>query len=383
MKINIVLGQQLVFPPIRGGGVENLNWMLAQEFARLGHEVVAYSRAVPELPERETDTQGIRHVRLPGFDLHPNVWLDHFNALRWARRVAPALENADVTSFHTAFSFLLRYRRGLGVCTHTIHRTPKATVRLYRNLDRIYCGADAILRQARAIDPHLHQLRRVYNCVRLAAGATPPPALSRAPDEPLRFLYIGRFSRDKGLESLIHGFELALENHPAMELITVGGQTDKAGADSGFFEEMSRYVRDRNLGNKVEFRPAIHDRPTLDALISDCDVVCVPSLGGETFNMAVLEGMSLGKPVLVSDFGPMPEAIDHLQNGYVARAGDPASLAEACTFFATHRAELPQLGARAFCKARDRFSARIIAQEYLADFEALMQKRSSALGANR
>jgi glycosyltransferase involved in cell wall biosynthesis len=375
MKINLVLGQQLVFPPIRGGGVENLNWMLAREFARLGHEVVAYSRAVPELPDRETDAHGIRHIRLRGYPLHPNLWLDHVNALRWAVRLWPVLESADVTTFHTAFSFLLRYRRGLGVCTHTIHRTPKPIVPLYRNLDRVYGGGDAVVQQALAIDPRIRNLKRVWNCIAIPPDAQPltyPPRAGAG----LRFLYVGRFVRDKGIESLIKGFEIALKDHPRNSLATVGPQTDESGADTAFFREMSDYVASHDLARNVELLPPIYDKAQLAAQVAAADVICVPSLTGETFSMAVLEGMAQGKPILVSDFPPMLEAIDHQVNGYVARAGDPPSMGEAVAFFSTHRDELPRLGAAAFTKARDHFSSTVIAQEYLADFRDLIARKA-------
>jgi glycosyltransferase involved in cell wall biosynthesis len=375
MKINLVLGQQLVFPPIRGGGVENLNWMLAREFARLGHEVVAYSRAVPELPDRETGAHGIRHLRLPGYPLHPNLWLDHLNALRWAVRLWPVLEPADVTTFHTAFSFLLRYRRGLGVCTHTIHRTPKPIVPLYRNLDRVYGGGDAVVQQALAIDPRIRNLKRVWNCIAIPPDAQPPTYPPRT-DGGLRFLYVGRFVRDKGIESLIKGFELALKNHPANTLATVGPQTDESGADTAFFREMSAYIASHDMARNVELLPPIYDKAKLAAQVAAADVICVPSLSGETFSMAVLEGMAQAKPILVSDFGPMLEAIDHQTNGYVARAGDAQSMGEAFAFFSTHRQELPRLGAAAFLKARDHFSAGAIAREYLDDFRELIARKS-------
>ena len=375
MKINLVLGQQLVFPPIRGGGVENLNWMLAREFARHGHEVVAYSRAVPELPARETDAHGIRHIRLPGYALHPNLWLDHFNALRWAVKLWPVLESADVTTFHTAFSFLLRYRRGIGVCTHTIHRTPKPIVPLYRNLDRVYAGGDAVVRQALTIDARIRNLKRVHNCIAIPPEAQPPAYPARRESAGLRFLYVGRFVRDKGLESLIKGFEIALKNHPANTLATVGPQTDESGADTAFFHEMSAYVASRSLARSVELLPPIYDKAKLAGAVAAADVICVPSLTGETFSMAVLEGMAQAKPILVSDFGPMTEAIDHKVNGYVARAGDAASMDAAIEFFSSHQDELPRLGAAAFFKARDRFSATVIAREYLDDFRALLAQK--------
>ncbi len=372
MKINLVLGHQLAFPPLRGGGVENLNWMLAKEYARLGHEVVAYSRAAENLAARETDSHGIRHIRARGYDLLPNLWLDHLNALRWMFQLIPLLEPADVTSFHTPFSFLLRHRRGLGVCTHTIHRTPKRIVPLYRGLDRVYCGSDAVVQQARAIDPRIDNLKRVHNCIAIPADAQPP--LSRPPGASLLFLYVGRFVEDKGLASLVEGFKSSLKDHPQNRLKTVGPQLDGDGADTAFFRRMSEFVNAGKLQDKIEFMPPIFDKAKLNALIAGADVICVPTLTGETFSMAVLEGMALAKPLLVSDFGPMPEAVEHLVTGYVARADDATDIARGMAFFSTNAADLSRLGNAGFEKAKRCFSVEKIAREYLEDFETLRRR---------
>lgn len=48
--------------------------------------------------------------------------------------------------------------------------------------------------------------------------------------------------------------------------------------------------------------------------------------------MAVLEGMSFAKPILVSDYAPMLEAVEHKLSGYVARAGDAKSILDAIKF---------------------------------------------------
>lgn len=369
MKINLVLPHQLPFPPTRGGGVENLNWLLAREFARRGHKVVAYSRSIPDASPEETDAHGIQHVRVAGYDLVPNRWLDHLKALRYAWNLHSILRPADVTSFHTPFSFLLRRDPRLGVCTHTIHRTPKWQVFLYRHFDRVYCGSDAVVAQALKIDPRISNLKRIHNCIALdVEPCTPPPRNGQG----LRFLYVGRFVPDKGLAALVKGFQLSLREFPENRLETVGPQTDKQGADSGFFEEMASYVQANSLTQQVTFQPPVFDRQKLDALIASADVICVPSLSGETFSMAILEAMAAGKPVLVSDFQPMTEAVDHTTTGYITRAGDPQSIAEGLRFFSKRPNEIAAIGRAGFEKARESFSVTKIADEYLHDFDRLI-----------
>jgi len=374
MKINLVLGHQLGFPPTRGGGVENLNWMLARQFARRGHQVVAYSRLVPGSPPTEVDAFGIRHVRVRGHDILANVWLDHLNALRFARRIWGVLEPADVTVFNTPFSFLLRRKAGIGVCTHTIHRTPKWIVRLYRKMDRLYGGSNAVIAQALVIDPALKNLKRVYNCVSVPEQM---PAQRADYSGGLTFLYVGRFVPDKGLEALIKGFASTLPEFPANKLMTIGPQTAEGGADAAFFSTMAAYIAENKLSHAVSLLPPIFDRKKLDEQISAADVVCVPTITGETFSMAILEAMALAKPILTSDFAPMLEAVDHRVNGYVTKKGDDASIAEAIRYFSGLGGRLNALGAAAFDKVKNNFSDAAIAAEYLDDYAALAKARQT------
>jgi glycosyltransferase involved in cell wall biosynthesis len=376
MKINLILPHQLPFPPVRGGGVEHLNWLLARQFARRGHQVVAYSRAVPELPDRETDGDGIRHVRVRGYDRHPNRWIDHMNARRYARNVSAVLEPADLSSFHTPFSFLLRRKAGVGVCAHTIHRTPKWPLPLYRKMDRLYCGSDAVLAQAREIDGRLTTLKRIYNCI--ALGPEAPRGREGEGNEGLKFLYVGRFVADKGIESLVKGFELTRAEFPANRLETVGPISGADGADYRFYRRISQYVKGKGLEGAVSMRGPIFDKTQLNAVIGSADVICVPSLGGETFSMAILEAMAMAKPVLVSDFSPMPEAVDHLVTGYVARAGDAGSIRVGIRFFSENRGRIAEMGQAAFNKAAKCFSVERIAAEYVEDFEALIRGKAGS-----
>ena len=367
----MVLGHQIPFPPVRGGGVNNLVWMLAKQFAR-ENKVTAYSPTSPGLPDHEVDAHGIEHFRRPGLAVHPNVWRDNLQALPYSGRILPLLKPADVTSFHTPFSFLLRHKPGLGVCTHTIHRTPKWILKLHGGLDRIYGGSHAVIEQARAISPRAApKLRAIHNCIDL-----PEQMPSTALVEPLTFLYVGRFARDKGLESLIRGFLAVAPQNPSMRLQTIGPQTGDEGADVSFFEEMKTLVSSDPCGAQVSLQPSIYDREKLFTEIERAAVFCLPSLSGETFSMAALEGMASAKPLLVSDFGPMGEMVEHKRNGYIAKAGDVAAWTTAVEFFVQNQAHLPELGRRSFEKARAEFSSERIAQEYLADFRMLLQQRS-------
>lgn len=369
LRINLIVSHQVPFPPVRGGGVNNLVWMLARQFAARGHHVTGYSPGAPGLAAHEIDQYGVEHFRVSAGSSHPNVWVDNARALPYSLRVWPLLKPADVTSFHTPFSFLLRHKGDLGICTHTMHRTPKRIAHLYGNLDRIYGGSHAVIDEALRIAPRLRpKLKAIHNCIELPNET---PLAGFAP--PLTFLYVGRFVRDKGLESLIRGFLGVAPENRSMRLRTIGPQSGDEGTDVPFLEEMKALVAQDPHGAQVSIEPSIYNREKLFAEINRAAVFCLPSLTGETFSMAALEAMSCAKPLLVSDFGPMREMVDHQWNGYIAKAGNATAWSDGIRYFAQNESGIPEMGLRSFEKAKQSFSVETIADEYLDDFRALLR----------
>ena len=91
MKITIVLGAFFPVPPLMGGAVEKVWFALAQEFARLGHQVTQISRSHPDLPAAE-EIERVLHLRIRGHSQPRSMvwlkWLDLLYSLR-VRRILP------------------------------------------------------------------------------------------------------------------------------------------------------------------------------------------------------------------------------------------------------------------------------------------------------
>ena len=178
--------------------------------------------------------------------------------LPYAMRLWFRLPEADVTSFHAPFSFLLRRKKSLGVCTHTIHRTPKWIVRLYGKMDRIYAGSYATVREAKRVAPHLTGiLKAIHNCVELPGRRTYSNFNGK---RACSLLYVGRFVRDKGLETLIGSVIDACRAGCSVRLTTVGPQCDGDGGNSEFFEKMNKMIAERRMESRFEFVASTTDR---------------------------------------------------------------------------------------------------------------------------
>lgn len=64
-------------------------------------------------------------------------------------------------------------------------------------------------------------------------------------------------------------------------------------------------------------------------LLGGADLCVIPSLWQDAFPLAVLEAMALGKPVIATRVGGIPEMIEHGITGLLVAAGDEAELATA------------------------------------------------------
>ena len=121
-------------------------------------------------------------------------------------------------------------------------------------------------------------------------GGAPPPRV-RAPGEPLRIAFVGRAVERKGLPMLLRAFEALRREVPA-ELTVVGVEQ----------AELAPLLLDdegvRALGRV--------DDAEKRAVLEAADVLCAPSLGGESFGMVLTEAFAAGTPVIASDIAGLP-----------------------------------------------------------------------------
>ena len=99
-----------------------------------------------------------------------------------------------------------------------------------------------------------------------------------------------------------------------------------------------------------------HEMPLLYNAV---DVFLTPSLQDNLPN-TIAEAMSCGTPCVGFEVGGIPEMIDHLENGYVARYRDASDLAEGIRYVLTH-----YLRTAAHNKAAKAYEETHVAQEYI------------------
>ena len=170
---------------------------------------------------------------------------------------------------------------------------------------------------------------------------------------------VGVFSWDwkvKGIMILIQALNKILYNYSKAKLILVG--------DGQYRKTLERYVEKEGLDESVVFT-GMMDNPFI--AISVCDIYCHISLN-EAFGLAPLEAMAIGKPVIASNDGGLPEIISNELNGILVNS-NPDSVARAIISLLEKPNTMQDLSHNAACVARTKFSWSNIAQEYIKLYE--------------
>jgi glycosyltransferase involved in cell wall biosynthesis len=92
-------------------------------------------------------------------------------------------------------------------------------------------------------------------------------------------------------------------------------------------------------------------------LLALSDVVVLPSVAAEGLPIVILEALALGKPVVATRVGGIPEVIQDGETGLLVPAGDPQALADAVSSLLADPARAAVMAARGREAVRARFSA--------------------------
>lgn len=143
---------------------------------------------------------------------------------------------------------------------------------------------------------------------------------------PGSILFFGSLCEKKGVRQLIDAFPAILEGFPSATLTLAGRDTATSPGGGSFLEHALRHV-DPVARRRITWLGHVPN-VDIDALIERSHVCVLPSLL-ESFGVAWLEVMSMGRPLVASSVGPSREIIDEGTDGLLCNPHDPRSISEA------------------------------------------------------
>jgi glycosyltransferase involved in cell wall biosynthesis len=329
MRITIICGFFLPMPPTQGGSTEKSWHRLAREFADRGHTVTIVSRRWPERPNDET-RDGIRYLRLPGWDHQRSLVRNLLYDFWWSWRVFFALPDADIVVVNAVALpvWLGRLKPRAGRVVIMTGRMPKGQYRRYRAVQRVLAASSYVQARVLAENPALAPVASVYgypiDWQRLSAPATPSHP---SPDECV-IGYIGRLHEEKGLALFADAIQrLAARSVRPPWRILVCGPADVARGGSGveFRDQWVARLRAAAGADRVDVLEPQFDDAALARVYQRIGIFCYPSLAeqGETFGVAVAEAMAAGAVTVVSKLACFTDFVRDGQNGVVFNHAAP------------------------------------------------------------
>lgn len=139
-------------------------------------------------------------------------------------------------------------------------------------------------------------------------------------------LYIGGFSRDRGLEVPIKAMTILQNELPAVKLLLVGG------GDENYLAELKALTASLNLESRVEFVPWVPFE-AVPSYMKAAKIGIVPQPSNFFINTTIphklFQYMAAGLPVVVSDARPLARIVTEGPAGAVFKSGSPEAFARA------------------------------------------------------
>jgi len=191
-----------------------------------------------------------------------------------------------------------------------------------------------------------------------------------APETPV-LLMAAQMVPWKGHRTFIEAVARVRRHCPGIVALVAGG--DLFCEHAQYAAELNRLVSELGLAEAVRFLGYREDMPTL---MADCDVLVVPS-EGEPFGRVALEAMALGRPVVGTRDGGLPEVVADGRTGMLVPPRDAEAMAAAlCTLLddASLRRALGEGGRR---RVRAEFSITDHVRQVQEVYDAVLAGRTA------
>jgi glycosyltransferase involved in cell wall biosynthesis len=142
-------------------------------------------------------------------------------------------------------------------------------------------------------------------------------SIFRNSNSPIKLLFVGRFSIEKGADILIKACKILADYNISFELNMIGSGPSEYN--------LQKLVKEMGLERQVKFLGKI-ERKILGKCYSQADLLCIPSIS-EPLPSVAIEGLMSGVPVLGSNVGGIPFIVQEGKNGILVDPGSPEAIA--------------------------------------------------------
>jgi glycosyltransferase involved in cell wall biosynthesis len=239
------------------------------------------------------------------------------------------------------------------VVAHVRQEIEPAKVRRY-GLDRV----EAVIAISRQIEQSLivggvsvENVRTVYSGIDLSERQLThdDQALRRMIGLPNRAVLLGTIANlfpRKGYEVMLRALPAIVRAVPTVHYVIVGSD------DNDYADRLKRLAHELKIADRVHI---VGFQDPVQPFLVSLDLYVHPALM-EGFGIAVVEAMAMGKAVVATTTGGLPEVVVQGETGLLVPPGDVESLAASVVSLLQDRVRREQMGRNGSARAHERFS---------------------------
>lgn len=176
---------------------------------------------------------------------------------------------------------------------------------------------------------------------------------------------VGALTPEKGFDVLLDAWPEVLRRVPAAHLVIAG--------DGPLWKELLQRRLELRIRSSVRL---LGYREHVGPLLARADLFVMPSRS-EGLGSAALEAMWCGLPVVASNVGGLPEAVEKGVTGALVPPGDPRRLAEAVAELLSDPDRRRRMGKAARLRARGRYDPAYLVQRHLEAYRCVLGEGQS------
>ena len=279
----------------------------------------------------------VRHLESLVNQLDPAII--HVNDIWWVPHTVSAIASSTANS--------------LPIVAHVRQEIEPVKVRRYE-LDRV----EAVIAISRQIEQSLiaggvssKNVRTLYSGIDLSESqltydGQPIRQMIGVPNEAVLLGTLANLFPRKGYEVMLRAFPAIVDAVPTVHYMIVGSD------DQGYADRLKRMAQDLKIADRVHI---VGFQDPVQPFLAALDLYVHPALM-EGFGIAVVEAMAMGKAVVATTTGGLPEVVAQGETGLLVPPGDVDSLAATVVSLLDDPVRRAQMGCKGKVRARERFS---------------------------
>ncbi|UUM28124.1 glycosyltransferase family 4 protein [Acinetobacter colistiniresistens] len=171
---------------------------------------------------------------------------------------------------------------------------------------------------------------------------------SEVPINPIKFLFIGRLLKEKGIFELIDAMRLVKQKYPQAHF-TILGAIDSQNMGALKQEELDRLIEEQ-LFEYPGYVTNVQD------WITETSIFVLPSYR-EGVPRSTQEAMAIGRPIITTDVPGCRETVVDGVNGFLVPKWNPEALADKMCYFIENPGQVNKMGLKSYEIAQEKFDA--------------------------